>query len=146
MLGTDTVVPLRPPREHLRIVPVLSAERECQRMPRPIWICNYMPSRNVAPAKIGALGICFTPAAGTDLYHCPPNSSSRDTLTATAAAADEAALAAALADSTFAVTESTKVLHRQLCLRLDISDSDRYSCSDLEVSPNALLACSNALS
>jgi hypothetical protein len=85
-----------------------------------------------------------------DLNHLPPDSSSLAALAAAAAAfataADEAALAAALADSTFAVTESTKALQRPLCLRLVISNSDRNSCRDRDVSSSALLACIKAIS
>jgi hypothetical protein len=85
-----------------------------------------------------------------DLNHLPPGSSSLAALAtaavALAAAADEAALAAALADSIFAVTESTKALQRPLFLRLFIFNSDRNSCRDRDVSPNALLACIKTLS
>jgi hypothetical protein len=78
-----------------------------------------------------------------ELKYLLPGSSS---LAALAADADEAALAAVLADSIFAVTESTKALQRPLCLRLVISNSIRNSCRDRYVSPNALLACIKALS
>ena len=102
---------------------------------------NTRRSRNVAPENIGASGTCCTPAAGMDLNHLPLDSSSLAALAAAAAAlaaaADEAAFAAALTDSTFAVTESTKALQRPLCLRFVISNSDRNSCKDRDVSPNA---------